>query len=199
MLKRDLINILKSKKNIIETALNFLYIVASKTWEKDFKAFTGPGYSEIELDSSKVVYRIDNPAVLVSLYANNDYLNNSGLNLYKAVICYSFNTIYESVACYCRIDHTNLDLWEHASWRPLARLIRNSFSHDFRLDFSKKTKKGKILLIDSVSYSFPDGTVYKLNQNEHGNKVNGDNVPLQVILKLIDVMIDFIENIKEDT
>jgi hypothetical protein len=192
MLKVELISLLKAKRGIVFTALDFLYIVGSKAWEETFKSYVGPGYQEIQINSSRVEFKIEKPADLIDKYKDLKYLNDSGLNLYNAVMCYSFNSIYEFIEDYCELNTKNLRNWEIALWRPLARIIRNTFSHNFIIDFYNYRKK---VMDGDASFTFPNGRQFVIKNNEHGKEITGDNLPTDVIILLIDEMISFAESL----
>lgn len=194
MTKNDLIKQIKAKKAIIHTALDFLYIVGSKSWEQTFMSYIGPGHVDLDLNSSHITFTLPNPAGLVLQYKDPKIMNDLGVNLYKAVLCFSFNSIYEFIADYCELDKKNKNNWENAIWRPLARLVRNSFSHDFHFDFYDRYQK---VMDGDVSCTFTNGRVFIIKNTEHEKELTGDNLPLDVIFLMIDEMISFAENLEQ--
>src|SRR5205085_9641008 len=115
-------------------------------------------------------------------------MNDEAVNLIRITIRTALSQSYERIQEFCRGDGTKQPKWEKAAWRPMARLARNSFSHNFKLNFIDQ-KTGK--LRSDVSFAFPNGRVVEIKNTEHGKPISGLNMPVDVILGLLDAMKDF--------
>jgi hypothetical protein len=189
MSKQNLLNELKAERKIIQTALNFSYIVFCGQWEKQFLNYSNPGVIELNLDSSKFTYCISKPSDLIQLYKTPGILNNDVMDLVRVTIRNAINQFYEKIQSFCFVDGKQ-QKWEQASFRPLARLVRNSMSHDFILNFWDSKKKQ---LHADVSFTFPSGKTLGIKNSEHEKPITGDNLPLDSVLALLDVMENFVE------
>lgn len=191
MSKQELLNELKAERGIIITALNFSYIVGSGAWESQFRTYTlSEGIIDLEMDSSKIRYIIPKPADLVPLYTSPDVLEEACFNLVRVAIRNAITQYYEKIQSFCLGDGVKQPKWEQAPWRPLARLARNSMSHDFILNFLDQKKQQ---LRNDVSFVFPSGRTIEIKNTEHGRPITGDNLPLDAVIELLDVMKDFVE------
>jgi hypothetical protein len=189
MTKKELLEDLQAERNAVVTAFNFSYIVGSRCWERDFKTFTlNPGTIDFDLDRSNFRYTIERPADLVTLY-DAPTINNAAVNLIRITIRTALSQCYERIQEFCLGDGTRQPKWEKASWRPIARLARNSFSHNFKLNFIDQ-KTGK--LRSDVKFEFPRGRIVEIKNTEHGKPIDGSNMPVELILGLLDVMAEFV-------
>ena len=191
MTKDELLRDLQAQREAIVTALNFSYIVASRVWVREFGTFTAtPGTIDIELDRSHFQYVIPRPADFVALY-DEKLINHAGFNLVRITIRTAISQSYEKIREFCLGNGTRQPKWETASWRPLARLARNSFSHDHKLNFLDQ-KTGE--LRTDVTFTFPNGRAITVKNTEHGKPIDGTNMPIDVVLALLDVMREFVKS-----
>jgi hypothetical protein len=187
--KQELLSDLQTQRETIITALNFSYIVGSRVWEREFKTLSiSQATMDIAMDSSHYQYVILRPADLVAVY-DNRAINNATFALIRMTIRTVLTESYEKIQAFCLGNGMRQPKWEAAAWRPLARLARNSFSHDFKLNFLDP-KTGK--LRSDVKFQFPDGRVVEIKTTEHGQPITGNNMPIDVVFGLLDVMRNFV-------
>ena len=191
MNKQNLIHALKAERKIIDTALVFSHIVFNGKWENQFQKYANlPGEIEIKMDSSKIFYRFSNHSDLIALYKNPVALNSDCFALVRVTIRNAITQFYEKIHSFCHGDGTRQPKWEQAPWRPLASLARNSMSHDFILNFWNNKKNS---LRADVNYTFPSGKALEIKNTEHEKPITGDNLPLNLVIELLDVMENFVE------
>lgn len=191
MNKQNLLNSLNAEQRTIETAFNFSHIVITGGWHSQFLKYgNSPGQVELKLDSSKITHLIHSHAALVQLYKTSRVLNNACFDLVRVTIRNAITQFYEKIQSFCLGDGTKQPKWEQASWRPLARLARNSMSHAFILNFWDKKKQQ---LYADVSFTFPSGKTLEIKNTEDGQRITGNNLPVDSVRELLDVMKDFVE------
>lgn len=190
MMKQELLQELRAEHEVVITALNFSYIVGVRGWEEQLRTFTlSPGAIDIEMDSSQFTYVIPKPADLVALY-DPQTLNRAAFSLFRVALRNATSQSYEKIQAFCLGNGTRQPKWQSAAWRPFARLVRNSFSHDFVINFLDR-KTGK--LRGDIRYVFPSGRRIEIKNNLHGQPITGDNIPIDSVVELLDVMRDFVE------
>lgn len=185
-----MLNELSAEREVIETALNFSYIVEVGNWQPQFLKYTlSAGTIDLTLDSSSFRYVIPKPADLVPLYSTTRVLEKASFNLVRVTMRNAVSQYYEKIRAFCLSDGTRQRKWEQAPWRPLARLVRNSFSHDFLIDFSDRSKTKPR---GDVKFTFPSGRTIEIKNSMHGQPITGNNIPIYFVLELLEVMKDFV-------
>lgn len=191
MTKQELIDELTAERRVIVTALNFSYIVASGAWKQQFRTYSlSEGEIELSLDSSKLRYVIQKPSDLALFYEDPKVVESDCSNLTKVTFRNAVTQYYEKIQAFCKGDRVKQQKWDQAPWRPLARIARNSMSHDFILNFWDSRKQQ---LRGDVRFTFPSGRKIEIKNTENGRPISGDNLPLEVVIELLDVMRDFVD------
>jgi hypothetical protein len=188
--KADLLGELHAERSLIAHAFNLSYVSQVCDWRPELAQYSlNPGAIEFNLDGSSFEYTIRRPADLVQIYTP-EVLNEAWTGLIKLALRNAVSQSYEAISTRAKTRNDWQLKWESAKWRPLARLLRNSFSHDFVLDFWDRKKK---CLRPDVNYTFANGRSVLISNTEHGRLLDGTLMAIDVVPQLLDEMRRFVE------
>jgi hypothetical protein len=188
--KSELLRQLGAERSLIAHVFNLGYVLQVADWRAELVKFSiNPGVIEFALDGSEFEYSVGIPADIAKTYTP-DVLTEACTELTKLALRNAVTQSYEAVASYASTRPSFQASWEIAAWRPLARLLRNCFSHDFVIDFWDRKRK---CLRPDVSYTFPSGKAVHISNSLHGQVLNGDTMSIEVVPLLLDEMRNFVE------
>lgn len=175
-----------ARENIIDV-LNFSFIAISKKWIKPFEeSASEPGTLNISIGSSKFYYYIPRKADLIERYSNPQVIENACFRIIVGMVCFSFLSTYERIKAFRKSDPIMSEKWDKKlkePWVEITNTIRNAMTHDFKFELDK-----------DVSYTFSDGDTFEIKITENGNELNGENLPIGKVLKLLDEIKSSVQN-----
>src|SRR5260221_352662 len=161
MTKADLLKAIDERFEVGNSMIGITYILGSRAWVPVFKTFVGPGKMEIQSKMNRHIFVVEDPKDLIKRYDNHETINNDSVNLLRLGQREMLNHTFEYIKSYC--EQTNQKQKLRAfPWYQFSRLIRNSLSHDFQLNFEipewinvngKKKKVIKMLPDQSLQFS----------------------------------------------
>ncbi len=186
--KEEIIRKINEKLGTAKSFIDIAYIFGSGAWMDKFKTYTTEGGFEIVSEDNIQKFIFGKPSNLVKNYSNSNLVNDVAINLvrsgYRDFMTQSFDLIIK----YCKDTNQNKKLKE-LPWYHFSRLVRNSFSHDFKLNFELY---GDQLLPDQ-KLEFSNRTI-EFTQSMNGREITFDLFRFSEIEELVEMMKKSITN-----
>ena len=184
--KAQLLNTMRLEKRTADVALAYSYIVATGCWHDYFRNLLGAGTMTIGDGRNDTVLMLPNSKDFPDLYGSNDTVAADGLNLIRVGLRNAVIQSFEGLKNYCEASgDTETAKWRNVSWYQFARLLRNSFSHDFRWNFRKHRSTEK--LRPDLKVIFSDQAV-RFPNSLHGQEINFSTLSVKHVFELLNWM-----------
>ena len=182
MKKNELLEQIDIKIRVGRSCVGIAYIIGTRAWVSTFKTYVGPGTINIHSGKNDHVFIIDEPKKLIERYEDPKILNEDGLNIIRLGSKDMLTQTFELIRQYCKDTHQTPTL-ESRPWYQFARLVRNSFSHDFTLSF--KTRSGKMLSDQKLQFL---DRIIELKTSMNGQELDLDVLPMKYVFELVEMM-----------
>ena len=173
-----------------------VYIARATPWRDTVKTFVGP--ARFCIRSHAFEHHLEfAPTEMLARYSNGQTLADDSLNIIRFGLANAIRQSFELAKRYSAAIGAEAE-FRSAPWYHLARLVRNSFSHDFTIDFTlsvtkKERKSGlteKWLPLQTIQFSNAKFTIDKAS---HGKELDFDVLPVVYAFELIQMIRDFVQ------
>ena len=191
MTKKELIEQLNYKKIVCLSCVDISYRFSSKDWVQMFNQYVGPGALTIN------DYTFErNPKELVEKYKNPAMIQDSSLNIIRLGMKDMLSMSFEMIKNYCN-ETEQFEILKKFPWYNFSRLIRNSFSHNFKFDFTLRYgKKETWKKLPNQKLQFSDRLI-ELKQELDGKEIDSVIFPFHYSFELYEMMkISVVDDLK---
>lgn len=197
MTKVELINEIDGKYNFAQGCVMFSYIVASVPWRQHIETFVGP--CVIEIQSAKNLHGIEfTPDQILKRYEHPNAVGDDALNIVRMGLTVAIRETFEATKKFCKATAQDATL-RAFPWFHFARVVRNSFSHDFRIDMSLPITKAEKEAGIAQKWLPPQTLVFSggpvtLDVSLHGKQLDFDVLPIASALELLKMVRSSVES-----
>jgi hypothetical protein len=118
----------------------------------------------------------------VARYEDPKVVDDDALNVMRLGVKDAITQTYEVLREYCEATNQLVDM-KSQPWYHFARLVRNSMSHDYTLNF--RMRRGEVLRDQSLQFS---DRCLVLKASQEGQELDLDLFPFQYAFELVDMM-----------
>jgi hypothetical protein len=191
MTKAEVVQAIDAKLNLAQGCAMFAYILRAVPWRDTVKTFVGPGSLTIRSARFEHVLTFT-PEQILKRYEHPNAVGDDGLNIIRLGVTDAICQAFESTRHYCVVTSQEV-AFRAFRWYHFARLVRNCFSHNFRLDLTLPLSKRdringvKVNWLPPQTLTFSDGSV-TLDQSLHGKELDFDILPIKYAFELLQMI-----------
>lgn len=191
MTKAEVVTAIDAKLNLAQGCAMFAYIVGAVPWRNSVGTFVGPGSLTIRSARFEHVLTFT-PDQILKRYEHPNAVGDDGLNIIRLGVTDAICKAFESTKEYCAVTSQEAK-FRAFPWYRSARVVRNCFSHNFRLDLTLPLSKQdrmngvKVRWLPPQTLTFSDGSV-TLDQSLHDKELDFDILPIKYAFELLQMI-----------